>query len=401
MRCAARCLAGFFALLFLSCQAPVGHAPKQIIGYYPLWEFAARDTLVRPETIPYRQLTMVNVAFFYPLADGRITLADSLQPVADLVLGGKSGESLVERAHRAGTRVLISLGGWANSEHFPAAASSEASRRRFAGECVALVQKYGIDGIDIDWEYPGYAPHNGTPSDRANFTLLLRTVRDSLNALARTVGKPLLLTAALPADRHNVSQLEVGKIAELLDYLNLMTYDLYGVWFPYAYHHAPLYPGRCGDPTRNADAAFRLYRSYGVPAQKINLGVPFYGRTFAGCDSLCAPHSGADVQHFPPAGVPLYYQILHLLPQFDYHWDAQAGVPYLTSGRWHTLISFEDERSAALKARYVRQKGAAGLIVWEITGDALPDGSHPLLDAIFSEFNRPEKDSLPLSLWEH
>jgi chitinase len=200
-------------------------------------------------------------------------------------------------------------------------------------------------------------------------------------------GRHLVLTAALPSDRDQALAMEIRDAAPLLDFLNIMTYDFYGTWDAQAYHNAPLYAGPGGDSARCLDGAFRLYNgAFGVPASRINLGVPFYGHTFTGCTELGGAHGAADTVHFP-AGGALYYAIAAQMKNFTQHRDDRARVPYLTSTDWNMLVSYDDEQSVGEKARYVLRKGARGLIVWEITGDYMPDGSHPLLEAIDRVFH--------------
>jgi chitinase len=305
--------------------------------------------------------------------------------------GGGAGESpplsLTALAHRSGVRVLLSLGGWENSDNFPAVAADPVRTARFAHSCAGVIRESGFDGIDIDWEYPGYAEHGGTPSDGANFVRLLRVLRDTLDMLGVQSHRHLALSAALPADRARAGAMPVRDVAQLLDFLNIMTYDFYGTWDPRAYHNAPLYAGPGRDSALSVDGAFRLYHdTFGIPASRINLGVPFYGHTFTGCTALDGVHGPPDTVHFP-AGEAFYYRIAALRKNFTGHWDERAGVPYLTSTEWNMLVSYDDEESIRRKARYVLDRGARGLIVWEITGDYLADGSHPLLEAIDRVFH--------------
>jgi chitinase len=280
--------------------------------------------------------------------------------------------------------VVLSLGGWEDSDNFPAIASSARLRAEFSHSCLEAVRKYGFDGVDVDWEYPGFAEHKGTPEDRVNFTLLLSSLRDSLAAHGRREGREYLLTAALSAAAVHARNLEARKIAELLDYLNLMTYDFHGPWDPVVNHNAPLFPSDGADPERCLDAAFRLYRdTLGIPASKITLGVPFYGRAYAGTVALHSTHAGADTTVFPGAG-PFFYDLAPAIGQFTRIWDDKARVPYLVNTPARVVVSYDDEMSVREKARYVMEHGAGGVIIWEITGDFMPDGTTPLLDALLS-----------------
>lgn len=366
----------------------------EVVGYYPSWKWKTDGHLLTPEKIPFRMLTIINYAFFCPLPDGTIAGRDSAGDAMILVPhGGGTGRSadsslpLTALAHRNGVRVLLSIGGWEDSNNFPPVAADSACTARFAHSCAGRIRKYGFDGIDIDWEFPGLAEHNGTPSDGRNFTGLLRALRDTLDVLGAQAGRRFLLSAALPADRARASAMDIPDAAPLLDFLNIMTYDFYGPWDARAYHNAPLYAGPGGDSARTMEGAFRLYHeTFGIPAEKINLGVPFYGHAYTACTDLGGTHGPPDTLHFPANGA-FYYSIAAQMKNFTRHWDPQARVPWLTCSLWNVLVSYDDEESTRAKARYVLDRGARGLIVWEITGDYLPDGSHPLLEAIDREFH--------------
>jgi chitinase len=360
---------------------------KEVIGYFPSWKWKPRNSLVSlvsPAQIPYRKLTIINYAFFAPRPDGSITGKDSVGDA--LYLRGTPGSTLTDLAHRHGVKVLLSLGGWDDSDNFPAVAATPLLRASFAHSCTGAIREFGFDGIDIDWEFPGYPDHKGTPDDTRNFTLLLQTVKDSLSAMGTRTGRTYLLTAALPSSAAHAAKMEVKKISEILDQLNIMTYDFSGPWDARSYHNSPLYASQGADHSRSVDGAFALYhRTYGVPAAKINLGVPFYGQTFARCTALNTPHAGPDTIHFAGSGA-FYYDIRTNMEKFTRHWDDQAKVPYLISSDWNVLVSYDDPESIRAKAEYVVANGIHGLIIWEITGDYLPDRTTPLLDAIDSTF---------------
>ena len=359
---------------------------KEVIGYYPSWKWRSRDHLVSPARLPYEKFTIINYAFFAPLPDGRIAGKDSTGDA--LYLQGEGDGTLIRLAHRHGVRVMLSLGGWEDSDNFPAIAASAPLRAAFCHSCMEAIRQHGFDGIDVDWEFPGYVDHKGTPADREHFTLLLSSLRDSLDAEGLRSGRDYLLTAALPAGAEHVHNIEVEKVSAILDQLNLMTYDFYGPWDPLVNHNCPLYPSAGTDTTRCVDAAFRLYHdTLGVPTSKINIGVPFYGKAYAGCVALNSPHSGADTVRFPPPG-PFYYDIAPALGSFTRQWDEKAKVPYLVNTERRILVSYDDEASIQAKARYVVDHGLHCVIIWEITGDFLPDGTTPLLDALRSGLQR-------------
>jgi chitinase len=351
---------------------------KEVVGYYPNWQWYDRNKLVDPFSIDYSRYTILEYAFFKPEANGSISNTDAwadenlLQGQIDWSTnppGHFPNTSLVDRAHAAGVNVLASVGGWTLSYNFPAIAASNTFRAQFAHECNRLVSFYNFDGIDIDWEYPGYAPNGGTPADYANYTLLLQQIRDSLDALEISAGEQYLLTAAVSASAANSQNIQWNLVEPELDMLNVMTYDFYGAWDAVANHNSPLYASACGDPSFNLQSAFTMYTTqYNVPAGKLNLGLAFYGRSQTGYTALCQPTSGnAATADFPPDGVPLFYEIRNSIAAYSYNWDNTAHVPYLTGNG--IFCSYDDERSIGEKAAFIVNNNARGAIIWEITGD--------------------------------
>lgn len=395
---------------------------REVSAYFPSWKWYNRGQLVNPATIHYEKYTTIIFAFFQPNWDGSISPFD---PVADktLLLGDVAPDiprsylnkkdfgnpywhddrnSLVKRAHGQGVKVTISVGGWTLSDQFSGIAASPDKRRRFAQSCNDMVRTYGIDGIDIDWEYPGYRSNGGSPEDKYNFTYLLQTVRDSLDALEFQLGRHLTLTAAFGVAPSRMAEIEWGKVAQLLDHINLMTYDFYGNGFATTNHNAPLYSPEKGlDGFDTHSAVHHLMEYYGVPSWKINIGLAFYGRSLKTKGSAglhVSSRRTPDTRTFPEdSGTPMYYNILARQDLFQYHWDSLAQAPYLKGKGINTFVTYEDERSIAQKARYINEHNLAGAIIWDITGDCVESRHRPgeiertpLADALYEALCREE-----------
>ena len=390
----AKCLKWVLIHVLFYCWPPLYGQQKDLIGYFPSWKWQKDRERLNPHSIPYDKLTVVTYAFFYPLETGEIV---GMDPIADkYLLKGeidslsgktKTNNSIVGLAHRQGTRVVLSIGGWENSNNFPQVAGDPQKRAIFAHGCVKHINAYGFDGIDVDWEFPGYVRHKGTPQDKQNFTLLLQTVRDSLQALGKITGKYYVLSASLPAAASHLPEIEVQKITAILDRLNIMTYDLFGPWGKMSNHNSALFGPAQGDSARCLDGAFKLYHNeHHVPAEKINLGVAFYGHAYANCTQIYSAHGGADTEIFPADDGVTYARIAERFDLFKRYWDNKAQAPYLVSESQRILVSFDDEESVARKADYVKEKNASGLIIWTLLGDGMKDGRTPLLDAIYARF---------------
>ena len=402
----------FFLFCFAKTQA---QAPcSEVIGYYPSWIFYDRQQLVNPATIDYSKYTILNYAFFEPQPDGSVVpfdprtdkrlLLGEIAPTAPpgytnrKDLGNAEwhvpGTSLVEKAHDHGVKVFISIGGWTLSQYFSPIAASPERRRNFAHSCADMVRTYGIDGIDIDWEYPGYQAQGGSLNDGHYFTMLLQEIRDSLTPLQWTTDRQLYLTAAFGCAPTRIDVIEWDKVAPLLDFVNMMTYDFYGRDFSVTNHNAPLYPPAKGITGYDTHSTVHyLTEKHGVPSFKICLGVPFYGRAMK-TKSSPGLHVGSalavDNRTFAEDdGSPSFYNILAKQSLFFYDWDSLAQAPFLRSKSSNTFVTFDDERSVAQKARYILDHDLAGAIVWDITGDCVESQTQrgviertPLADAL-------------------
>lgn len=338
-----------------------------------------------PENLDYSKYTILNYSFFAPDTNGYIWGTDAW---ADSVLlrgkidWGVSNESnyfyfpntsLIDIAHVWGVKVMVSIGGWTLSDNFPSIAADPVKRSRFASQCAHLLRNFKFDGIDIDWEYPGYAEHKGGPADKENFTLLMKEIRDSIDAYGAKINYNFLLTGAFGASKSQMDNIEWEKISRFMDYINLMTYDFNGTWSPETNHNSPLYEPAKGWGGSHEKAFKLLTEVYHVPAEMINMGIAFYGRTFVSESKpgLHTPHSGkVDAVTFAvDEGMPQYFNIVYQMNKFEKHWDSTAQVPYLIGKDINTFVTYDDVESIRLKAQYVVDKNAAGVIIWDVTGD--------------------------------
>lgn len=370
-------------LLFSICTQ--AQTCKEIIGYYPNWQWYDRSKLVNPATIDYAKYDVINYCFFKPETNGIISNTDTwadenlLQGQINWSTNPVSyypNTSIIERAHNAGTKVMVSIGGWTLSDNFPGIAANPVSRTTFASECNRLLQFYNFDGIDIDWEYPGFAEHSGTLSDKQNFTFLMQEIRDSITSLGQRSGKNYLLSSCFSADPVKAQNIEWNSIVGIVDMINVMSYDYFGAWDCAANHNSPLYAGTSGNAQFNLNSIFNLLvDTYQVPSTKINLGLAFYGRTQMGATGLYQPtNCSANTSLFyEDDGTPLYYNVMKNMSLFDRFWDSNAQVSYLmgkpNGSASGTFVSFDDEESIAKKAEYIVSNNARGAIIWELTGD--------------------------------
>ena len=381
-RCAWRL--GALALLWgcaQSAPAPVPAPGLRVAAYVASW--GVRSKGLRIADIPADQLTHVFYAFGHVAADGRSALGDPGLDSANFT------QLRLLKRRFPHLRTLISLGGWGGSRYFSDAAATPAARHELVRSTIdCFFNRFPgvLDGIDVDWEFPvaGGLPENKyRAEDKRNYTLLVAEFRDQLDALGEREGRRYDLTIAASARPWEIANLELADLWRHLDWINVMTYDYHSV-DTIAHFNAPLY-AVAGDPTPelNVDTSMRLFLEAGVPATRLVVGIPFYGRGYAGVaagrDGLFqkAEYSGAG--EWGTGGID-YRVLMSKEPErhgFRRHWHPEAKSPWLYNAETQVWISYDDSQSVRLKAEYVREHGLGGVMFWELGGD---DGT--LLGAI-------------------
>eukprot|EP00554_Chaetoceros_debilis_P007329 CAMPEP_0194076696 /NCGR_PEP_ID=MMETSP0149-20130528/3460_1 /TAXON_ID=122233 /ORGANISM="Chaetoceros debilis, Strain MM31A-1" /LENGTH=1024 /DNA_ID=CAMNT_0038757527 /DNA_START=190 /DNA_END=3264 /DNA_ORIENTATION=+ len=385
---------------------------KTIIGYYASWQQYPRGGIAKPENMDFSKVDRVNFAFFQTDVNGFIYGTDKWgDPL--VLFGPKSGigtnhcswdgpsvkncdnhyyeKGLISLVHAVGAEIYPSIGGWTLSDAFPQMASTQLSRAKFAQQCAELIEAYDFDGIDIDWEYPGYEEHSGTPADKQNFNLLLSEVRLELDNLGSKTGRYYGLTAALPCGPSHIENIDVQHLADVLDELLLMTYDLHGSWDSVTGINAPLYYQGFGSMQLSVDACVNTWKSKGAPASKIGIGLAFYGRSFAYASGLNTPHSGIDANNWESDdGIPQYFSIINRFGDMTSVRHDVSKTPFAFFKGGSGLVSYDDERSICEKTEYVIDKDLKGFLIWELSSDLMPDLTTPLLDAVNEKLLKPD-----------
>ena len=290
-----------------------------IVGYATYWDKTMPDPTL---------LTHINYAFAHIKSDFEtldIKEPSRLQKIAAL------------KSSNPGLKVCLSVGGW-EAGNFSEMAADATHRQNFCNNCLAAVNQYKLDGIDLDWEYPtsSSAGISSSPDDTRNFTQLVKDLRT-------TLGKDKLVTMASSASAKYVA---FKDFIDYMDFVNIMTYDMGKP----PYHNAALY--KSSSTKNSCDESVALHFTAGVPYDKIVLGIPFYG------------HGNGN--EFPTDCVD-YNEINY--SGFTQRWDDVAKVPYLVNISGTMVLSYDDEISVGLKAEYVKTKGLKGAMYWNIEAD--------------------------------
>lgn len=247
-----------------------------------------------------------------------------------------------------------------------------------------LIVEYNFDGIDLDWEYPGYKAHSGTPADKGNFNLLLRDIKVELDNLSQETGRQYGLTAALPCGPSNIENIDIITVADYLTEFNLMSYDFHGAWDATTGVNSPLYD-QSNDPERgwSVDGCVKNWVARGAPQERLNIGLGFYGRSFKQAKDMGVAHTGTDDTSWAiDEGSPQYFNIMEQINSMSVQWDDETQTPYAVFTDKGGLVSYDDERSICLKTEYADSRNLNGFIIWELSGDVMEDLSTPLLDMV-------------------
>ena len=361
--------AGAFPAAAESPSAPI------IVGYvFP------QNTALQPGQIDPLSLTRINYAFAN-IEGGRMVPGFAADAGNFAFLTG------LKRQNPALT-VLVSVGGWLWSTNFSDVSLTPQSRRIFIDSAIDFVTRYQLDGLDIDWEYPGMvgSGHPFRAEDKQNFTLLLKELRQRFDRETRNSHRRLYLTIAAGASDEYLAHTDMAQVQRYVDTVNVMAYDLYEPGSDaITGHHAPLFTTPADPKKISGNAAIVAFEQAGVLASKLVLGIPFYGHIWG---------QVADTNHglFQP-GKPLPngyapYSVIAatmLNHGFTRYWDAVASVPYLYNPQQRTFVSYDDPESIAAKCHYALKHKLAGVMFWEYSND--PAGT--LLKAIDESLRKP------------
>ncbi|NMO22969.1 glycosyl hydrolase [Pyxidicoccus fallax] len=359
-----------------------GGEPAQWVGGYYV---GYQRGLLPMDSVDFSGMTDLIVGRFKPGPFGTLS--------ADLDVTEYEGpiiaKELAQRAHAAGKKALMMLGGYGEHDNFVAATLPE-TRPIFVRSILKHMDELGYDGVDVDWE-PILLPPAGNDGEQ------LLALLDDLRAARPDI------TIAVPVYwvNSNFGLTEQEKafyrtLSARVDQLNIMSYKMSGNWGGWeSWHSSPLEDEAPNRPTSVASSV-RGYLDAGVPAGRLGVGIGFFGTCWRGVTEPRTPLADRDVMEVQSDNAMSYTNIMELYyePQAR-HWDAKAKSPYLSTphevgpGRCN-FITYEDEQSIAAKGRYSRELGLGGAIIWTINQGHLPrqpEGKKdPLLDAVKRAF---------------
>ncbi|KAI9502661.1 hypothetical protein GGI25_003516 [Coemansia spiralis] len=367
--------------------APLALGKPLTIGYYPSWKKA------QSANVDFSKYTHVNMAFGIPTSSGTFSFdGDWFLP------------QVVSSLHAAGTKVLMSVGGWTGSNYFSTIIKDTTARSTLISSMVNYVDANSLDGIDIDWEYPGRLGNNCNVYDVANDTPnYLKFLQDLRAAFTSKfgAGKKLITLAVRvqPFDVNGSPTTDVSEFAKVVDYANLMQYDINGGWNNVTGPNAPFNYQKGEGMQVSFVSAIDAWTQAGWPASQLTAGLGFYGRSTIALEDMTQDPTN---QYQPQSSVvPLgdsedaswydacagatansgTWQWKHLRDQgvltspssaaapWVRQWDPVSQTPWLFNPSTKQFISYDDPESLQIKVNYAASKGLAGTMIWSLNMD--------------------------------
>jgi len=337
-----------------------------------------------PDELPLHQLTHI-IFSFTKVIDGKMQFQNSERSDSILQLLVNQKEKYPD------LKVMVACGGW-GAGGFSDMALTDSSRTRFAQSAVEFIERFNLDGLDMDWEYPGMgsAGIKYREEDKRNFTLLMKSLREHLDQLDREQT----LTFASAGWERYYDFIELNEVMKYVDYMNIMTYDQVSYTSPFTAHHTcqgyvkwediegtPLGTfisnkkeemqsrGYSWHP-RSVERIVEYCLEQGVNPKQIVTGAAFYGRSWKGVlpenNGLYQPVSGSHI------GWCAYREIREKYEDkngFERFWDETAKAPYLYNKKDSIFFTYDDTTSVRVKAEYAIEKDLGGIMFWELGND--------------------------------
>ncbi|KAI5644636.1 glycosyl hydrolases family 18 domain-containing protein [Phthorimaea operculella] len=383
-------------LLFLSAFYVVS-SEKNVVCYYGTWAtYRHGNGKFDVQNVNPYLCTHLIYAFVGIDNQGNVLSLDSYLDLPENWGRDNFGKFNALKQKNPKLKTLLAVGGWNEGSAKYSIMAADANRRKnFISSALKMVQNYGFDGFDLDWEYPNRRDTVHGQADIDNFSTLVKELKAEFSKYG------LIVTAAVSSVGASASlSYDVQAICQYLDIVNLMAYDIYGPWDTTTGHNAALHIGyRHGTPATYAvDVAVEYWLDQGCPSEKLAIGVPFYGRTFTLSDpnfnyvGASAGGVGIAGPYTATAGTIGYNEFCVMLladSGWEVRYDEESAVPYAFNGR--NWVSYDDANSITKKVEWGLTKNVGGIMLWSIETDdfnGLCGEDFPLLRAINKALGR-------------
>lgn len=366
---------------------------KNIIAYYPDW----KTNILPISNIPWKYITHINYAFANVEKNGTINRYNNVLL-----------NELSQECKKNNVSIFISVGGWSYSRYFSTMVSNSKYRNEFIKNIKNLIDNYKLDGVDIDWEYPGeqgcYLNNVDSINDANNLFILLERLKDKLKH--KKISMAVKVLTWIKNNKRIDNKIEYTKY---LDWINIMDYDINGNWSITTGPNAPIEKGNTTVDVSSVIDSVNTWKKLGFKNNQINIGIPFYGRSLIALDEPNDNQYKPFIHEIPKGdntdelindkcnnniksynGIWSYNLLVEELNNNNWiiKWDNKTKTPWLYKEIYKVYnnknitcwkyISYDNEKSIKNKIEYVKKQNLGGLMIWEITQDY----NNTLLNAI-------------------
>ncbi|KAJ1946615.1 hypothetical protein EC988_005519 [Linderina pennispora] len=374
------------ATLFLGLFVQIVSSSAIVVGYYPSWK---RQHM---SSVDFSKYTHMNMAFAIPASDGSFSFEGDWflpQVVSDL--------------HNKGVKVLISLGGWTGSNLLSGIMKSDSTRKSLITSIIGYLDTYSLDGIDLDWEYPGRLGNTcnvyDADNDYKNYLSFLQDLRSQLDKKFSSNKKLITMAVRVePFDGPDGPISDLSEYAKVVDFANIMQYDINGGWNKVTGPNAPLN----AEPGKGAQLSFasaiEAWTGAGWPASQLTAGLAFYGRATTASedmtkdpdnmyqqqsttvplgdsedaswyDSCAGAAANSGIWQWKNMRGTVLSDATTPISPWVRTWDNATSTPWLFNPSTKMFISYDDTKSIKMKVDYAGSKGLAGVMVWSSNMD--------------------------------
>lgn len=326
-----RKITSFLAMLALTLLTEIN--AQNIIGYAPYYRNYDSN-------FDFSKYTHVHYFCIWPAADGSF-----IWPQKDSTAMANQYQTIATAAHLKGVKMVITFGGTSQngSKNYAAMASNNIARANFISKAINLCKTWGIDGINIDWEW---ANHTETQINRDAYTNLMIDMKTA------TVNNNLSLSTDVSpsswhGDNYNPSAVK------LADYVNVMSYSYNGTWASTTKHHSPL--------NLTISAGLNYWTGLGITKSKLNIGIPFYAYSYKGTSTYGTAFTSASVLN--------YTEVKALISNGYTVVEDDNNGTYCYSTIKNEIVFYDSPQNIEAKVNYSKNNNYGGVIIWEIGMD--------------------------------
>ncbi|CAO1341904.1 unnamed protein product [Diamesa tonsa] len=333
---------------------------KKIVCYWGTWAaYRTGDAKFTFNNIDPTICTHIVYSFFGATDDGSVKFSDDC--LDNQTEGGYINRFMDLKLKNINIKLMASVGGWKmEALLFSKIAADPAKRIRFAQSAAEFCDDHGFDGFDLNWLYNDEFHQK---ADKENYSLLVKELRSAL-------GSKIFSIAASSSEESAKMLYNIADVAEVVDFVNISTYDLHGVWDGRTGVHAPLYAGPDENKQVNADACLKYWINNGCPRDKIILGIPTFGRSFTlknpNKNGIGAPINGAGTAGLSGEAGHLGFNEI-CVNKWPRTFEEKQKSFYASKGdQW---VGFDDVDSVKIKCEYINQKKLGGVMFWSLEND--------------------------------